>query len=475
MTAGGTAGWEYFVSYTQADRAAAEWIAYELENTGARVLIQAWDSVPGTNWPELVHRGVTTAKVLIPVLSADYLTSAGGTAEWQAVWAADIPGRRRRVVPVLMVDADGLDLGLAGTRTWIDLHDLSGADVATARARLLNGLNAARAGRVKPTGRVPFPGGRSGAQVNADHRKWEGSRTPPPPSGSGRQSPAPETRQQASEPAVASEATSLSTVGFALRPARRATSRIYDAHRTGLENGHPRRLIDPSGPAVAVAFAPHRPVLAAAFCGPSGGVWQWDMTDPAADRKIGSPLTGAFGGMMSVAFAPNGTTLAAGGADGRLFRWDVTSAAVPRPVGPPLTGPTEAAFAPDGRTLAAGSYPYREPNRFGVYMWDVTDRAYRIADAAERFASTSREDYLAEAAGTSISALSVAFSLNGTILASGRSDGTVRQWDVTDPAARQPRGPLLGRCAGPVRSLAFAPNGRTLAAAGGAVSLWIVK
>ncbi|ETA01678.1 WD40 repeat-containing protein [Frankia sp. CcI6] len=602
MTGGGTTGWDYFVSYAQADRAAAEWIAYELESTGARVLIQAWDFVPGTNWPELIQRGVTTAKVLIPVLSADYLTSAGGTAEWQAVWAADISGQRRRVVPILITDPGGLDLGLAGTRAWIDLHDLSAADVAAARARLLDGLNAAQTGRAKPTGRVPFSGGRSAARVNAGPPKRAGSRTPPVQSAPDRDSSAPETRQPASEPAPATEATRWSTAGLVsraeyLRPARRATSGpFYDANRRILERGHPVRLIGPTGPAAAVTFAPDKPVLAAAFSGPSGGVWRWDVADPAAAEQFRSPLTGAVGGMTSVVFAPNGTTLAAGGADGRIFRWDVASLAVPQPVGPPLTGPTDAvrsiafspdgtvlaasdgrtillwdvatwsqigppltgptgivesvafapngrtlaagacadpkepeplstgglwlwdvsapanprlvarsrktgglsgvAFAPDGRTLAAASNLYREAGRFGVYLWDVTGGAYRIVDAAEEIAST--DTCLAEAqtavpkarglaryaaiSGTAtisrIATFAVAISPNGLILASGRADGMVWRWDVANPAASRRLGPLLTGYAGPtgpVRSIAFAPNGRTLAAASGTVSLWVAK
>ena len=43
-------GWDFFVSYTQADRAWAEWIAWQLEDSGRRVLIQAWDMAPGSNW-----------------------------------------------------------------------------------------------------------------------------------------------------------------------------------------------------------------------------------------------------------------------------------------------------------------------------------------------------------------------------------------------------------------------------------------
>ncbi|MBL7488603.1 toll/interleukin-1 receptor domain-containing protein [Frankia sp. AgB1.9] len=42
--------WDFFVSYTQVDRRWAEWIAWELEDAGYQVLLQAWDMVPGSNW-----------------------------------------------------------------------------------------------------------------------------------------------------------------------------------------------------------------------------------------------------------------------------------------------------------------------------------------------------------------------------------------------------------------------------------------
>jgi hypothetical protein len=34
---------DFFISYTSADRAWVEWIAWELEAAGYRTLIQAWD------------------------------------------------------------------------------------------------------------------------------------------------------------------------------------------------------------------------------------------------------------------------------------------------------------------------------------------------------------------------------------------------------------------------------------------------
>ncbi|HEX5114124.1 MAG TPA: toll/interleukin-1 receptor domain-containing protein [Pseudonocardiaceae bacterium] len=57
------------MSYTQADRAWAEWIAWRLEQAGRRVLIQSWDMVPGSNWVDRMLEGVHRAERTIALLS----------------------------------------------------------------------------------------------------------------------------------------------------------------------------------------------------------------------------------------------------------------------------------------------------------------------------------------------------------------------------------------------------------------------
>jgi tetratricopeptide (TPR) repeat protein len=160
--AGEPEGRDFFVSYTQADRAWAEWIAEELERAGYRVLLQAWDAVPGTNWVEMMQAGVRDAARMIAVLSEAYLESAYANAEWQATWATDPDGRERKLLPVRVEDCDRPGL-LAGVVSF----DLFGLDEAGARQQLLAEVRAAVAGRVGPpvpspfpgTGRAPFPGG----------------------------------------------------------------------------------------------------------------------------------------------------------------------------------------------------------------------------------------------------------------------------------------------------------------------------
>lgn len=155
-------GWDFFVSYTQADLAWAEWIAWVLEEDGYRVLVQAWDFVPGGNWVQAMHAGARDAERTIAVLSARYLGSVYGTAEWQAAWAADPAGAGRRLLVVRVADCGRPGL-LAGV-TGVDVFGLGQAEAAT---RLREMVSGAVAGRAKPLAPAwfPWPGGAGGAAV----------------------------------------------------------------------------------------------------------------------------------------------------------------------------------------------------------------------------------------------------------------------------------------------------------------------
>ena len=102
-----------------------------------------------------------------------------------------------------------------------------------------------------------------------------------------------------------------------------------------------------SGPVFSVAFSPDGKTLAGAG---NTSMRLWDM---ATRRPIGHPLTGPTGGVISVAFSPDGKTLAGGGGAQGVRLWDVGTGHQIRNHLTGHTGPVgSVAISPDGKTLA---------------------------------------------------------------------------------------------------------------------------
>jgi TIR domain len=141
---------DFFVSYTSADRAWAEWTAWQLEADGYHVVFQGWDFVPGYDWAHGMQRATSTAERLVVVLSAAYLQSVHGEAERRTFYAKDPSGEHGLLLPVRVGDVE--PPGLLKTRIYVDLV---GRDANSARATL---LAAARRVRGKPTSEPEFPG-----------------------------------------------------------------------------------------------------------------------------------------------------------------------------------------------------------------------------------------------------------------------------------------------------------------------------
>ncbi|WP_307873890.1 MULTISPECIES: toll/interleukin-1 receptor domain-containing protein [unclassified Frankia] len=145
-------GWHFFVSYTGVDQPWAEWIAWQLEDAGYRVLIQVWDFVAGSNWQIRMIEGMEQAQRTVAVLSPAYLSSVYGQSEWQAAHRADPSGFARKLLPIRIEPCPQprpLDAIVS-----IDLFDL---DARAASKHLLDHVRHALAGRAKPATAPDFP------------------------------------------------------------------------------------------------------------------------------------------------------------------------------------------------------------------------------------------------------------------------------------------------------------------------------
>jgi WD40 repeat protein/serine/threonine protein kinase len=170
-----------------------------------------------------------------------------------------------------------------------------------------------------------------------------------------------------------------------------------------------------------------------------------------SDGSLGQPLRGHEDMVVSLAFSPDGKTLASGGADNLIRLWDVVAG---KAIGEPLGGHegvvSGVAFSPDGKMLASAG------GEATIRLWD---------------AGTGKP--LGEPLnGRGYVVLSVAFSPDGNVLASGCADRAIRLWSV--PTRKALGEPLRGHGSS-ITNVIFCPDGRTFASAGGAdstVRLW---
>lgn len=125
---------DFFISYTDHDRAWAEWIAWQLDIAGYSIVLQAWDFRPGGDFLHEMQRAIAKSKRTIAILSPDYFASRFGEAEWRSVFANDPTGEKGLLVPVRIHDFE--PPGLLATRIYIDLV---GRDAFDAKDALLRG------------------------------------------------------------------------------------------------------------------------------------------------------------------------------------------------------------------------------------------------------------------------------------------------------------------------------------------------
>jgi WD40 repeat protein len=250
---------------------------------------------------------------------------------------------------------------------------------------------------------------------------------------------------------------------------------IYDSHSLEVVT-----FVETDYGVNSIAFSPDGTLLAAGMADNSIRLWQ---TANWAPLRI---ITGHTGPVLSIAFAPDGSMLASGSEDYTICLWRIPGGELVRTFNQPTEPVTQVKYSPDGNTLAtitgdgqarlwgvssgtylhslssANSISYSPDSALlatgswgNIEVWGVADGAFISAigsgwgNSLVTFSPTgttlaAASDlylYVVSITGTTATiswqghndfVSSLAFSPDGTRLASAALDGSLKLWQVSD-------------------------------------------
>lgn len=210
-----------------------------------------------------------------------------------------------------------------------------------------------------------------------------------------------------------------------------------------------------------VAFSPDGQIIAAIS-------YNQVQTFRASDGTLLVTLEKRSGALMSVAFSPDGASIAAGAATGVIYLWNTTDGKLIQTLKGPKLFDRNAhwiaaiAFSPDGQTIVGA---VEETNT--VCIWRVSDGTIRRT--------------MSDAFQVPYGRVGLAYSLDGKFIAVGTYEGHISIWPggvekPSDKTAEVPLRYLEGHEAA-VISLAFSPDSRLVAAGSvdRTVSVWDIR
>ncbi len=415
---------DFFVSYNKDDVDWALWIAWQVEDAGYSVVIQAWDFLPGQDFARRMDETTRTVPRLLAVLSPHWLASDHVGAEWREYYRRDPGSDKALILPVRVRPCE--PRGLLGGHVYVDVID---TDESEARRKL---LAAVRAVLPQPALALAVP----------DPRRQKPAKPPLfPPAGQvvARAPPATDyshlVRRDPPLPKVDDELYSIafSLDGRWLAAGSNCTALLWNLREPGVPESTGRH----GSYVYSVAFSHDSKRLVTG--GEDGWVRVWSVS-PLKQLWARREHTEA---VYSVAFSRDGSRVASGSYDGRVLFWDTERGETRRSGGNAVEAVgrvTSVAFSPDDRLLAIGTL------RDMVWLLDIEK-----GEARELGQHRSSVE-------------SVAFSPDGRLLASCGLDKAVCVWDV-DSTSGQPRWRKREHDY-LVRSVAFAPDGKTLASVG---------
>ncbi|WGV26407.1 protein kinase domain-containing protein [Halotia branconii] len=206
----------------------------------------------------------------------------------------------------------------------------------------------------------------------------------------------------------------------------------------------------------SVAFSPDGKTLATASDDKTIKLWNLNTFHEIVT------LCGHSHAVKSIAFSPDGQILASGSWDKKVILWDINTNTEIYTLTKHQLQVSSVAFSPQGKLLATASFDRT------IHLWQLTTQK-----SEGQFQNHPCCTLLGSLLGHTRAVLTIAFSPDGKILATGSDDNTIKLWEVST-------GQLITTLSGhswSVVAIAFTADGETVISASWdkTVKLWRVS